>query len=107
LLWAAAVIAGKNVAVTAWLAFATRQDAPRLLRTYLQHVLAPFALMLCASIGGRWGAEYFVGASIGLGSLLLVWTASGVVAALSGAAYLIWCFPGLLRSLRPTAPRTG
>jgi O-antigen/teichoic acid export membrane protein len=57
LIWGAAAIAVKNSLVTAWMAYATRVDAPRPLRLYGLEVLLPFGLMLAGAALGRWGAE--------------------------------------------------
>jgi O-antigen/teichoic acid export membrane protein len=101
LVWGAAAIAVKNSLVTAWMAYATRVDAPRPLRLYGLEVLLPFGLMLAGAALGRWGAEAVLiplalpGALTPLGVL----AASGLAAALPAGLYLLrrYGVPGRLR----------
>jgi len=98
--WCAVAIAAKNAFVTAWMAFATRADAPRPARIYAAQVLAPFALMLAGAGLGRWATEGALAETTGFLPTVAVWTASGSLAAIFGLLYLGRQFPQVMLSLR-------
>ncbi len=100
LVWCAAAIAAKNALVTAWMAFATRADAPGSLRIYAAQVITPFALMLAGAGLGRWASEGALAGSAGFLPTLAVWTASGGLAAIFGLLCLGRQFPQAMLSLR-------
>jgi PST family polysaccharide transporter len=51
--WCAAALTVKNLAITLWLAVSTRRDVSHMARAYLIEVIVPLALMLSGAAGGR------------------------------------------------------
>jgi O-antigen/teichoic acid export membrane protein len=50
--WCAAALMLKNLAITMWMAVSTRRDVPHTARAYLVEVIVPVALMLSGVAGG-------------------------------------------------------
>lgn len=91
--WCAAGLALKNLAVTGGLAASTRRDAPELPRLYLRDVLLPLTVMTGAAIAGR-----SLGTALLPGSSMLSAFAGMTVSLLFAAgAGLVGFAPRLLR----------
>ena len=92
----AAAIALKNAANVGWMAWLTRDQAPRPLRSYAADVVIPFAVMVAVAALGRWTGGSGVAPGSPVAALLLV-LRSAVPAGVWCLAFLGFCFAAPLR----------
>ena len=93
----AAALGLKNVAIVGWMAWLTRDQAPRPVRSYTLDVLIPFGMMLGVAALGRWISADGIEPQTPIGATLLV-LGSAIPAGLWCAAYLSICFAAPLRA---------
>lgn len=93
----AAALAIKNAAIVGWMAWLTRDQAPRPVRSYALDVLIPFGVMLGVAALGRWVGAGGVEPATPLGQILLV-LRSAVPTGLWCVAFLAVCFATPLRA---------